>query len=129
MNAVKIIKDFIQQMETEIENNESLQWIWDDYDSLGSAFMDGMKLDDEEIISFASADYKLLVKDAKEILYDRYGFAGAEDGEVHTLIYLPSVDVYIDFEGWYSSYEGTSFTNLKEVVPVQKTVTVYEPKN
>lgn len=129
MNAVKIIKDFIEKMEIEIENIESLQWIWDDYDGLGSAFMDGMKLDDSDIIDFASADYKILVKDAKKISYDRYGFAGAEDGEVHTLIYLPSVDVYLDFKGWYSSYEGTSFIGLEEVVPVQKTVTVYEPKN
>lgn len=129
MNAVKIIKGFIETVENEIENNKSLQWIWDDYGGIGSAFMDGMKLDDSDIIGFASADYKILVKDAKEISYDRYGFAGAEDGEVHTLMYLPSVDAYIDFKGWYSSYEGTSFTGLEEVVPVQKTVIVYEPKN
>lgn len=44
--------------------------------------------------------------------------------------YFPKHDVYLKIDGWYSSYEGTSFegysSSVTEVKPVQKMITVYE---
>jgi hypothetical protein len=41
--------------------------------------------------------------------------------------------IFIEITGYYTSYEGTSFEeewdgDIREVFPVEKTITVYEPK-
>jgi len=34
--------------------------------------------------------------------------------------------IYVKFDGYYASYSGSTFSNFKEVKPVNKTITVYE---
>lgn len=35
-------------------------------------------------------------------------------------------DVYVKFQGWYQSYNGSEFTDYRFVQPVQRMVTFYE---
>ena len=36
--------------------------------------------------------------------------------------------VFIQFQGWYSCYEGSTYEEFYEVQPVEKTITVFEKK-
>ena len=36
--------------------------------------------------------------------------------------------VFIQFQGWYASYEGSTYEEFYEVTPVEKTITVFEKK-
>lgn len=36
--------------------------------------------------------------------------------------------VFIKFDGWYASYDGSTYEKFYEVQPVEKTVTVFEKK-
>lgn len=55
---------------------------------------------------------------------------GEGQGETWYQVYhWPFDDVYIRIDGFYTSYEGTSFdgwSDVKEVRPTQKTITVYK---
>lgn len=63
------------------------------------------------------------------IVTDRYG--GEGKGETwYSVKHFVDFDIYIKIDGWYSSYEGVSFESwghdVKQVKPLQKTITVYE---
>ena len=54
-----------------------------------------------------------------------------EGDEWYSVKYFPEHDVYIRVDGYYASHEGTSFNGWEdctEVVPTQRTITVYESK-
>ncbi len=60
---------------------------------------------------------------------DQYGGEGKGE-EWYSVKHFPQHDVYIKISGYYSSYEGTDFSDewgcCEEVRPVSKTITVYE---
>ena len=60
---------------------------------------------------------------------DSYGGEG-EGSDWWRIKFFPEHKVYIKVFGYYSSYNGTDFEgwddSTKEVVPQQKTITVYE---
>lgn len=81
--------------------------------------------------------------------YDKYDFEHLEDefdedlgkiemvnqeggegkGEYYEIVnHFIDYDVYIKLIGWYSSYDGVDFSgnDYEEVIPKQKTITVYE---
>ena len=56
---------------------------------------------------------------------------GEDEGSSwYAIKYFLDHDIYIKISGWYSSYEGTEFTDwdecCKQVVPQEKLVTVFE---
>lgn len=54
---------------------------------------------------------------------------GSGQGETYYLVYsftFPEDTIYVKFEGSYYSYDGATFDDFFQVVPVQKTITVYE---
>ena len=82
--------------------------------------------DDQEIVEFkkqlkeANLDFDLV---------DRYG--GEDQGSDYWSVYSFSDAmqvVFIKFDGWYASYEGSTYEEFYEVKPVEKTITVFEKK-
>lgn len=62
-------------------------------------------------------------------LEDRYG--GEDQGSEYWSVYSFSNGyevVFIKFDGWYASYDGSTFDEFFEVKAVEKTVTVFEKK-
>lgn len=62
-------------------------------------------------------------------LEDRYG--GEDQGSDYWSVYSFSNDkevVFIKFDGWYASYEGSTYEEFYEVQAVEKTITVFEKK-
>lgn len=60
---------------------------------------------------------------------DRYG--GEDQGADYWSVYSftdGTEVVFIKFEGWYASYEGSTYEKFYEVKPVEKTITVFEKK-
>ena len=60
---------------------------------------------------------------------DRYG--GEDMGSDYWSVYSFSDGmqvVFIQFQGWYASYEGSTYEEFYEVQPVEKTITVFEKK-
>lgn len=58
---------------------------------------------------------------------DHYG--GEGQGEDYWTVYEFTKDgetVYLKWQGWYYSYEGTTFDSVSEVKPVERVVTFYE---
>ena len=58
---------------------------------------------------------------------DRKG--GEGQGEEYWVVYSfqsQCETVYIKFNGYYQSYEGATFDEFYQVIPKQKTITVYE---
>jgi hypothetical protein len=82
--------------------------------------------DSEEIIEFR----KLLLNAGiafEEV--DRYG--GEDQGSDYWSVYSFTDGmqvVFIKFQGWYASYEGSTYEEFFEVTPVEKTITVFEKK-
>jgi hypothetical protein len=64
-----------------------------------------------------------LIKDGK--IVDSYGGEGKGDN-YYKIWYFPSQEVYLKFDGYYNSYDGAQFTGTYEVLPKEKTITVYE---
>lgn len=82
--------------------------------------------DSEEVKSFRN-----LLKDQGVTfdLVDRYG--GEDQGSDYWSVYSFSDGmqvVFIQFQGWYASYEGSTYEEFYEVQPVEKTITVFEKK-
>lgn len=82
------------------------------------------------ISEFAYDDFDKPIKgigECKEIA--QYGGEGMGD-TWYSVKYFPEHDVYIKVSGFYSSYNGTDFTDYDsdchQVTPQQKTITVYE---
>jgi len=62
-------------------------------------------------------------------LVDRYG--GEDQGSDYWSVYSfsdSSEVVFIQFDGWYASYDGSTFEEFFEVKAVEKTITVFEKK-
>jgi hypothetical protein len=62
-------------------------------------------------------------------LEDRYG--GEDQGSDYWSVYSFSDGmqvVFIKFNGWYASYDGSTYEEFYEVKPVEKTITVFEKK-
>ena len=62
-------------------------------------------------------------------LVDRYG--GEDQGSDYWSVYSFSDGmqvVFIKFDGWYASYDGSTCEEFYEVQAVEKTVTVFEKK-
>jgi predicted KAP-like P-loop ATPase len=62
-------------------------------------------------------------------LVDRYG--GEDQGSDYWSVYSFSDGmqvVFVKFDGWYASYDGSTYEEFYEVKPVEKTITVYEKK-
>ena len=56
-----------------------------------------------------------------------------EGDEWYSIKYFPKHQLWIKIDGWYTSHHGTDFDEsfdscCKEVIPVEKTVIVYDPK-
>lgn len=51
---------------------------------------------------------------------------GYGDVSMKKVFYFKDHDVYVQFKGSWSSYNGIQFESCKEVKPVTKTITVYE---
>ena len=82
--------------------------------------------DSEEVREFKKklADNNITFK-----LEDRYG--GEEQGSEYWSVYSFSNGqevVFIKFDGWYASYEGSTYEEFYEVQAVEKTITVFEKK-
>lgn len=62
-------------------------------------------------------------------LVDRYG--GEDQGSDYWSVYSFSDGmqvVFIKFDGWYASYDGSTYEEFYEVQAVEKTITVFEKK-
>jgi hypothetical protein len=60
---------------------------------------------------------------------DRYG--GEDQGYDYWSVYSFSDGaevVFIKFDGWYASYDGSTYERFYEVQAVEKTITVFEKK-
>ena len=60
---------------------------------------------------------------------DRYG--GEDQGSDYWSVYSFTNGmeaVFIKFDGWYASYEGSTYDSFYEVQAVEKTITVFEKK-
>lgn len=61
-------------------------------------------------------------------LVDSYGGEG-EGERYYKVFHFEKHDIYIKFEGFYTSYDGVNYFETrigKEVFPAQKTITVYD---
>ena len=57
-------------------------------------------------------------------------YGGEGEGELYYTVYRfdnGNLSLYVRFNGWYQSYEGSEYDSHEEVVPVQETVTVFKP--
>lgn len=73
-----------------------------------------------KVISDAALTFKFV---------DRYG--GEDQGSDYWSVYSfsdGSEVVFIQFQGWYASYDGSTFEEFYEVKAVEKTITVFEKK-
>ena len=68
-------------------------------------------------------------------LTDSKGGSEGDGEDVELVIQFPSTDggispdILVKFEGYYSSYDGTTWEDdITQVFPKQKTITVYEPE-
>ena len=82
------------------------------------------KWDNEEIKEFRS----VLASDLIQFKHqDNYGGEGM--GEDYWSVYKftdGKEQVFVKFEGWYASYNGSEFSEWFFVVPALKTITIYE---
>ena len=46
--------------------------------------------------------------------------------KAYVVYYFSAHDIYIKFSGWVGSYVSFEFEDMKQVAPIQKTITVYE---
>lgn len=46
--------------------------------------------------------------------------------DYYVVYHFPVRDLYIRFDGWYSSQEGATYSSYKEVIPQEKVIVVYE---
>lgn len=85
-----------------------------------------IRWDSEEITEF-----RKLLSDAGIAFefVDRYG--GEDRGSDYWSVYSFTDGmeaVFIQFDGWYASYEGSTYDKFFEVKAVEKTITVFEKK-
>jgi hypothetical protein len=84
------------------------------------------KWDDDSVVEFKK---QLTEAKIKFELVDRYG--GEDQGSDYWSVYSFTDGmevVFIQFQGWYASYEGSTYEEFYEVKPVEKTITVFVKK-
>lgn len=78
--------------------------------------------------AYWSEFHKTIDDRAITISYE-YRTGGEGEGEEYWSVYSFTNEegtVYIKFNGYYQSYEGATFDEFYQVVPKQRTITVYE---
>jgi hypothetical protein len=84
------------------------------------------KWDDDSVVEFKS---QLAEAKIKFEHVDNYG--GEDQGSDYWSVYSFSDGmqvVFIKFDGWYASYDGSTYEEFYEVQAVEKTITVFEKK-
>jgi hypothetical protein len=84
------------------------------------------KWDEDSVVEFKR---QLTESNIRFELADRYG--GEDQGSDYWSVYSFTDGmqvVFIEFQGWYASYEGSTYEEFYEVKPVEKTITVFEKK-
>jgi hypothetical protein len=84
------------------------------------------RYDDDNIVEFKQ---ELANAGIKFEHVDNYG--GEDQGSDYWSVYSFTDGmqvVFIKFDGWYASYEGSTCEEFYEVKPVEKTITVFEKK-
>jgi hypothetical protein len=86
----------------------------------------GQPYDDDNIVEFKQelANAGIRFEHA-----DNYG--GEDQGSDYWSVYSFTDGmqvVFIKFDGWYASYDGSTYEQFYEVKPVEKTITVFEKK-
>lgn len=62
------------------------------------------------------------------VIVEHYG--GEDQGSTYYTVYhFPSIDLYIQFDGWYQSYEGAEFVEMFPVEPKQVQITQFSKIN
>lgn len=96
----------------------------------GKEIIETLKASGISVSEFAYEEYdsrKLNLGESKEV--DQYGGEGQGD-TWYSIKYFKDHNVYLKVSGWYTSYYGTHFDGwdnaVREVVPKEKTITVYE---
>lgn len=82
------------------------------------------ELKPEELTLKLKDDLYLSFKEVKQV-------GGEGEGDIwYSVKYFKALDMYVKIDGYYQSYNGTSFEDwddaVSEVRPVEKTITVYE---
>jgi hypothetical protein len=72
---------------------------------------------------FVASESQAKLGTYKRVHQDR---VGSDKDTAETVYYFADHDCYIQFSGYYSSYERTEYDTWLEVKPVQKTITIYE---
>ena len=84
--------------------------------------------ENSDFSEFADGDFPDELGETEEV----FSQGGEGEGENWKRVYhFKDHNVFIEFSGFYTSYDGTSFESewdgdVKEVKPAQKTITVYE---
>jgi hypothetical protein len=84
------------------------------------------KWDDEETVKFKEQLSEVKIRFEH---VDNYG--GEDQGSDYWSVYSFTDGmqvVFIKFDGWYASYDGSTYEQFYEVKPVEKTITVFEKK-
>lgn len=92
----------------------------------GEITSEDTRWDSDEITAFRKA---LSDIDINFELVDRYG--GEDQGSDYWSVYSFTDGmelVFIKFDGWYASYEGSTYDKFYEVKAIEKTITVFEKK-
>lgn len=87
---------------------------------------DNITWDSDEVSEFRKA---LSDVDIRFEFVDREG--GEDQGSDYWSVYSfndSNEVVFIQFQGWYASYDGSTFEEFYEVKAVEKTITVFEKK-
>jgi hypothetical protein len=82
--------------------------------------------DDDSVVEFKK---QLAEANINFELVDRYG--GEDQGSDYWSVYSFTDGmqvVFIQFQGWYASYDGSTYEEFYEVQAVEKTITVFEKK-
>lgn len=132
----KLFKEFIKTYGEDLELSESSFFNYEDEDENGNF----IKYLDNSPYKGIDSDYynnklsKLNLEIGEYLKYedilkgatlcDYYGGSGLGE-EYWTVFYFPKLDIYIKFDGYYQSYEGSTFQQSYEVKPEEKTITVY----
>jgi hypothetical protein len=64
-----------------------------------------------------------LINDNDDVRYDSYG---NEESDLERVIYFEKYDINVMFNGTRCSYDGEEWYEMKEVKPIQKTITVWQ---
>lgn len=101
-----------------------------DSDIIGE-FFNGELTEDARWDSEEITEFRKILSDASISFQfvDRYG--GEDEGSDYWSVYSFSDGmevVFIKFQGWYASYDGSTFQEFYEVEAVEKMITVFEKK-